>query len=84
VLTCIFLILWLRERRRSQIEYVAYGMRGGEDSDENTKTSVTQMESGFIDAISKLEELGQVRQDEWGTWIWVDTGNPVGKDARQK
>ncbi len=78
ILVLVFLILWLKERRRAQIEYIAYGLRGDEDSDENTKTNITQMEASFLEAISKLEELGQVKQDNWGQWIWTETGKPVG------
>jgi hypothetical protein len=77
----VFLILWLRERRRAQIEYVAYGLRGDENSDENTKTNLTLMESSYLEAISKLEDLGQVKQDEWGNWVWVETGKPVGENT---
>ena len=77
ILVLVFLILWLRERRRAEKEYVAYGLRGEED-DENTKTNITQMESAFVEAISKLEELGEVKQDNWGQWIWTKTGKPVG------
>ena len=82
-LVLLFLILWLRERRRAQAEYVAYGLRGDED-DENTKTNITQMEAGFIEAITKLEELGEVQQDNWGNWIWTKTGKPVGKQELEK
>jgi len=78
ILVLVFLILWLKERRRAQTEYIAYGLRGDEDSDENTKTNITQMEASFVEAISKLEELGQVKQDNWGQWIWTETGKPVG------
>ena len=78
ILVLVFLILWLKERRRAQVEYIAYGLRGDEDSDENTKTNITQMEASFVEAISKLEELGQVKQDNWGQWIWTETGKPVG------
>lgn len=81
ILVLIFLILWLKERRRAEIEYIAYGLRGDEDSDENTKTNITQMEASFVEAISKLEELGQVKQDNWGQWIWTETGKPVGSTA---
>lgn len=76
----VFLVLWLRERRRAQIEYVAYGLRGDEDSDENTKTNISMMERSYLEAISKLEDLGQVKQDDWGNWIWVETGKPVGEN----
>jgi len=82
ILVLIFLILWLRERRRAQIEYIAYGLRGEEESDENTKTNITQMEASFVEAISKLEELGQVKQDNWGQWIWTETGKPVGSKLK--
>lgn len=78
ILVLIFVILWLRERRRAEIEYIAYGMRGDEDNDENTKTNITVMEASFLEAISKLEELGEVMQDDWGQWIWTKTGKPVG------
>ena len=83
ILVLIFVTLWLRERRRAEIEYIAYGLRGDEDSDENTKTNITMMEASFIEAISKLEELGEVRQDEWGQWIWTKTGKPVGSTKAQ-
>jgi hypothetical protein len=75
----VFLFLWIRERRRAQIEHVAYGLRGDESSDENTKTNITMIESSYLEAISKLEDLGQVKQDDWGNWIWVDTGKQVGE-----
>ena len=78
LLVLVFLYLWLRERRKAQVELIAYGLREGEDSGENTKTSITKMEAEFLAAITKLEELGQVRQDNWGNWVWSDTGEPVG------
>ena len=78
-LVFVFLFLWLRERRRAEVEYIAYGLREGEDNDENTKTNLTQLEAEFVAAITKLEELGQVRQDDWGNWVWSDSGEPVGK-----
>ena len=79
LLVLVFLFLWLRERRVAQIEHIAYGLRDGEDSDENTKTNLTKMEAEFVAAITKLEELGQIRQDDWGNWVWSDSGEPVGK-----
>lgn len=78
VLVLLFLTLWLREKRRAEIEYIAYGHRADEGGDEVTKTNITQMEAGFTDAIGKLEELGEVRQDEWGIWVWTRTGKKVG------
>jgi hypothetical protein len=83
-LVLVFLILWLRERRRAEIEYIAYGLRADEDSDENTKTNITMMEASFIEAISKLEELGEVAQDQWGQWIWTKTGKPVGSTKEKQ
>ncbi len=82
ILILVFLTLWLRERRRAQIEYIAYGLRADEESDENTKTNITQMEASFQEAVSKLEELGLVKQDSWGVWIWTETGRPVGSDLK--
>ena len=82
ILVLIFLTLWLRERRRAQTEYIAYGLRADEESDENTKTNITQMEASFVEAISRLEELGLVKQDNWGVWIWTETGRPVGSDLK--
>ena len=84
VLTLIFLVLWLRERRRAEVEYIAYGLRADEDRDESTKTNITQMEASFVEAISKLEEMGQVKQDNWGVWIWVETGKPVGNENNNR
>ena len=79
-LVLFFMILWLRERRRAQIEYIAYGLRADEDSGENTKTNITQLEASYVEAMTKLEELGPVKQDNWGRWVWVDSGKPVGED----
>ena len=83
ILVLVFLILWLKERRRAQIEYIAYGLRADENSDENTKNNITQIEAGFVEAISRLEALGLVKQDNWGVWIWTETGKPVGSDMKQ-
>jgi len=58
ILVLVFLHLWLRERRRTRIEYIAYGLRADEENDENAKTKITQMEASFVEAISRLEELG--------------------------
>ncbi len=77
VLVFLFLFLWLRERRKARVEHIAYGLREGEDKNENTKTNLTQMETEFMAAITKLEELGQVRQDEWGKWVWSASGEPI-------
>ena len=83
ILVLVFLVLWLRERRRAETDYIAYGLRADEDSDVNTKTNITQMEASFVEAISKLEELGEVQQDNWGQWIWTKTGKPVGSSVEK-
>lgn len=79
ILILIFLILWLKERRQSRMEYIAYGLRSSEDNTENSRTNVTMMDTGFREAMSRLEDMGEVSQDEWGHWIWNDSGKPVGK-----
>ena len=79
ILILVFLILWLKERRQSRMEYIAYGLRTSEDNTENSRTNVTMMDSGFQEAMSRLEDMGEVRQDEWGHWIWNESGKPVGK-----
>ena len=80
LLIMFFLGLWLRERRMAHIEHIAYGLRADEDQNENTKTNITVMEASFLQAISKLEELGEVEQDQWGEWIWTKTGKAVGSE----
>ena len=84
VLILIFLILWLKERRQARMEYIAYGLRSSEDSTDNTRTNVTLMDSGFREAMSRLEDMGEVNQDEWGQWIWTKSGKPVGKSIDKK
>jgi YD repeat-containing protein len=79
ILVLIFLILWLKERRQSRMEYIAYGLRSSEDNTENSRTNVTVMNDGFSEAMSRLEDMGEVSQDEWGHWIWTESGKPVGK-----
>ncbi len=77
-LAVIFMLLWLKERKHAnEVEIVAYGLRAADDNDDNTKTSISAMESEFNEAIDKLKELGQVRQDEWGNWVWADSGKPL-------
>ncbi len=78
ILCLIFLVLWLKERRNSQNESIAYGLRASEDSDENTRTNLTMMESGFREAMSKLEDMGEVSCNQWGQWVWTKSGKPVG------
>ncbi len=76
----IFVLLWLKERKHaSDAEIVAYGLRAADDKDDNTKTSISIMEAEFDDALKKLEQLGEIKKDDWGNWIWVKTGEPLGK-----
>lgn len=80
-LALVFLILWLKERRHAnEAEIVAYGLRSEDDSDENTKTSISVMESEYNEALNKLEQLGEIQQDNWGRWVWTKTGEPLGGD----
>ena len=83
IIIFVLLVLWLRARRQSEIEYIAYGLRASED-DENTRANITEMESGFVEALNKLEELGEVQQDNWGQWVWTKTGKPVGSNRKNK
>ena len=83
ILILIFLVLWLKERRNAQNEQIAYGLRSNEDNTESTKTNITLMESGYREAMSKLEDIGEVTKDQWGNWVWVKTGLPVGELLRK-
>ncbi len=81
-LAVLFLVLWLRARKTaSEAEIVAYGLRAEDDSDDNTKTSISALESQYNEAIDKLQELGELHQDEWGRWIWDKTGKQLGEDS---
>ncbi len=77
----VFLVMWLRARKAvSEAEVVAYGLRSQDDSDENTKTSLSIMEAEYDAAIDKLSEMGEIKRDEWGRWVWTKTGQPLGED----
>jgi len=77
----VFFTLWIRERRHaSQAEIVAYGLRAQDEKDDNTKTSISAMEAEYNEAMDKLEQLGEIQQDDWGRWVWVKTGKQLGKD----
>ena len=77
----VFLILWIRERRNARIEQIAYGLREGEDANEQTRTNITQMQAETMEMIAKLEELNLVKQDEWGRWFWIESGKPLGSSV---
>ena len=78
LLSMVFMVLWLKERRNSRIENIVYGLRTNDDNTENTRTNLTKMETGFREAMSKLEDMGEVSCNEWGQWIWTKSGKPVG------
>ena len=84
ILILFFLVLWLRERRNAQKEYIAYGLRANEDQSENTKTNISAIENGFEEAMSKLEEMGEVTRDNWGQWVWIKSGTPVGRTDKKQ
>ena len=83
ILILLFVVLWLRERRKSRNENIAYGLRTSEDQTENTKTNITGLETGFREAMSKLEDIGEVAKDQRGQWRWVKSGLPVGELLRK-
>jgi uncharacterized membrane protein len=81
VFAIVFFVMWLRARRAaSAAEVVAYGLRAQDDSDENTKTSLSIMEAEYDAAIDKLCEMGEIKRDEWGRWVWTKTGEQLGED----
>ncbi len=80
IFAVIFLFLWLRARRAAkEAEIVAYGLRSQDDSDENTKTNLSVMESEYQAAVEKLCELGEIKQDKWGRWVWTKSGELLGE-----
>jgi hypothetical protein len=82
-LVLVLLFLWLRERRKARVEQIAYGLRGGEDADQQTITNITEMQAELVEAIAKLEELDLIKQDEWGRWFWVESGNRLGSSVKK-
>ncbi|MCP4236210.1 MAG: hypothetical protein GY770_21970 [Aestuariibacter sp.] len=74
----LLLYLWLRERKKNQTEQIAYGLRSSDDSDENTKTNLTMLKASYRETLNRLEDLGEVQQDNLGRWTWKNTGNSVG------
>jgi hypothetical protein len=77
----VFFVMWLRARRAaSEAEVVAYGLRSEDDSDENTKTNLSMMEAEYNAAIDKLSEMGEIKRDDWGRWVWTKTGQQLAED----
>jgi len=78
VLLIVSMVLFIRLRNQKQ-DVVAYGLRSGDDGDDNTKTNLTEIEMGYDEAMAKLEELGEVKKGKWGGWVWIKNGVDVGK-----
>jgi hypothetical protein len=73
-----FMVMWLRARRlANEAEIVAYGLRSQDESDENTKTNLIMLESEYEAAITKLNQLGEIKRDNWGRWVWTETGQQL-------
>lgn len=83
-LVLALLVLWLRERRKARVEQIAYGLRGNENADERTRTNITEMQSELVEAVNKLEELDLIKQDEWGRWVWVESGKFLGSSVKKR
>lgn len=61
----------------SEVEKVAYGMRGSDNSDENKKTNITKILIENAELIEKLEEIGVlVYRDDTGKMVYENTGSP--------
>jgi hypothetical protein len=72
------MVMWIRTRKISkQAELVAYGLRAQDDHDEITRTNLTLLNSEHQAAIHKLAELGEIKRDNWGRWIWTESGQPL-------
>jgi hypothetical protein len=79
-LAIVFMIMWIRARRTAlQAEVVAYGLRAQDDGDEDTKITLTNMHKEYNEAISKLNQLGQIKLDNWGRWVWTESGQQLGQ-----
>lgn len=74
------MVMWVRARRAVlQAEVVAYGLRAQDDSDEVTKTNLVNMQTEYHVAIRKLNQLGHIKLDNWGRWIWTESGQQLGQ-----
>lgn len=79
-LAFVFMIMWIRARRAAlQAEVVAYGLRAHDDKDEDTKITLTNMHREYNEAIRKLDQLGQIKLDNWGRWVWTESGQQLGQ-----
>jgi hypothetical protein len=79
-LALVFMVMWIRARRAAlRAEVVAYGLRAQDDSDEHTKTDLMNMHKEYNVAISKLDQLGHIKRDNWGHWVWTESGQQLGQ-----
>ncbi len=79
ILAFVFMIMWIRARRAARsAEIVAYGLRAQDDNDEDTKTNLIHKNREYHEAIRKLNQMGQVKLDSWGRWVWADSGELLG------
>ncbi len=84
IVILLLLFLWIKDRKKAQKEHIAYGLRSGDDSNENTKTNLTMLDARYRETLSRLEDLGEVIQDPQGQWIWGKSGKPVGEALSKK
>lgn len=76
----VFIVMCVRARRAAnEAEVVAYGLRAQDESDENTKTNLSMMEAEYEAAIDKLSDMGKIKRDNWGRWVWTETGQQLGE-----
>jgi hypothetical protein len=79
-LAFVLMVLWIRTRRAAlRAEVVAYGLRAQDDSDEDTKNNLISMNKEYHVAIRKLNQLGQIKLDDLGRWVWTDSGQHIGR-----
>jgi hypothetical protein len=38
------------------------------------------MDTEYHDAISKLSQLGQIERDNWGRWVWTESGQQLAQN----
>jgi hypothetical protein len=80
-LAFVFMVMWIRARRAAvQAEIVAYGLRSQDGGDEVTRTNLINMDKEYHDAISKLSQLGQIERDNWGRWVWIESGQQLAQN----
>ncbi len=79
-LAFVLMVMWIRARRAAlRAEVVAYGLRAQDDRDEDTKTNLINRHKEYNVAISKLDQMGQIKRDKWGHWVWTESGQQLGQ-----